>query len=299
MDFNETYHEEADTLIPLHVSSVCQQGELTSTSRIDVLSKDTDVYVYLVNLVAKGDVKADVWMLAGTLDKPKNISINWHVNSIGCRKAGALLGLHTFTGGDWGGKFAGLTNDRWVQRFLETEDTDIINVLHSFGESTENELEELAVLEKFVCHVYDKKTPIVKVNQLRWELFRTKASEGENLPPTTGALIQHVRRARLAALIGKSYASPCPTIPLPEAGNGWYKDPQLKPVTSEVLPAPESILELVKCQCRGDCQSRQCSCKRNSLPCSPICKCKENCRNCPARPDQFDDLSSDSDEETF
>ena len=52
LEFNETCHEEADTLIPLHVLAVCQQAEITRTSRIDVWSKDTDVYVYLMHLVA-------------------------------------------------------------------------------------------------------------------------------------------------------------------------------------------------------------------------------------------------------
>jgi len=141
----------------------------------------------------------------------------------------------------------------------------------------------------------------LKVNLLRWELFRTKASEGENLPPTSGALLQHVRRARRAALIGKSF-TPTPNIPLPEADNGWkLEDGRLTAVTSEVLPAPQSILELAKCGCKGDCLSKKCSCRDNKLPCSPICKCKDNYLNCinPARRDHDMSESSDSEEDDF
>ena len=90
-------------------------------------------------------------------------------------------------------------------------------------------------------------------NKLRWESYRTKGSEGENLPPTRGAIVQHVRRAWLAAVIGKSYTTPAPTIPAPK-DNGWYKEEErLRPVTSLILPAPASIIELVKCSCKGEC----------------------------------------------
>ena len=81
--------------------------------------------------------------------------------------------------------------------------------------------------------------------KLRWESYRTKGSEGENLPPTRGAIVQHFRRAWLAAVIGKSYTTPAPTIPPPK-DNGWYKEEErLRPVTTLILPAPASIIELV------------------------------------------------------
>ena len=108
-------------------------------------------------------------------------------------------------------------------------------------------------------------------NKLRWESYRTKGSEGENLPPTRGAIVQHVRRAWLAAVIGKSYTTPAPTIPPPK-DNGWYKEEErLIPVTSLILPAPASIIELVKCSCKGECLKKGCSCNKNNLLCSPMC----------------------------
>jgi len=89
-----------------------------------------------MHLVATESIYADIWMIAGTLDKPKDIPISHHVNSIGRRKAGALLGLHVLTGADWGGKFAGISKDRWTQRFLSLEDLcDIITVLYNFGDT--------------------------------------------------------------------------------------------------------------------------------------------------------------------
>ena len=160
-----------------------------------------------------------------------------------------------------------------------------------------SDAESERTLEAFLCHVYDKSCIIDSVGELRWELYRTNALEGEKLPPTKGALTQHIRRAWLAALIGKSYTSPCPDVPRPE-DHGWYRDDshKLKPVTSLILPVPESILELVKCVCKGKCVNKQCSCKKNDLPCSSMCKYKDVCENKPPRTDEYDPISSDEEE---
>ena len=39
------------------------------------------------------------------------------------------------------------------------------------------------------------------------------------------------------------------------------------------LPAPESVLHLVKCGCKKRCRSGRCSCRKAGLNCSDICDC--------------------------
>ena len=49
------------------------------------------------------------------------------------------------------------------------------------------------------------------------------------------------------------------------------------------LPAPESVLHLVKCGCKKQCRYERCSCRKASLNCSDICGCsgdgEEACEN--------------------
>ena len=55
--------------------------------------------------------------------------------------------------------------------------------------------------------------------------------------------------------------------------------------------APASIIELAKCSCKGEpgeCLEKGCSCNKNNLLCSPICKCKDLCKNKPPRTDAYD-----------
>ena len=199
VEFSQTGHEEADTLIPLHVLDVCRHDP--APPRIDIYCKDTDVYTLLLHLVATQEITSEVWMLAGTADKPKDICLNHHVANLGRKKSEAVLGLHAFTGGDWGGKFSGVTKERWTQRFLELdEDSDVITALQNLGTDPQSNDDDLS-FESFVCLVYDKSGKCTSTNKLRWESYRTKGSEGENLPPTRGAIVQHFRRAWLAAVI--------------------------------------------------------------------------------------------------
>ena len=50
-------------------------------------------------------------------------------------------------------------------------------------------------------------------------------------------------------------------------------DSQLLPVTTLVLPAPQAIVEMVRCQCKTDYSTLRCSCRCNNLPCTELCLC--------------------------
>ena len=75
-------------------------------------------------------------MLAGTADKPKEICVNHHVANLGRKKirGSPWTAIYAFTGGDWGGKFSGVTKERWTQRFLELDEgSDVITALQKLG----------------------------------------------------------------------------------------------------------------------------------------------------------------------
>ena len=98
-------------------------------------------------------------------------------------------------------------------------------------------------------------------------------TESERLPPTPGALRQHILRAHVQDTIwGQA------TVPQQEQldplKNGYHRDTHdgnLKPITTDVPPAPEAIVEMVRCQCKGNCSSNRCSCQSANLPCTDLC----------------------------
>ena len=67
----------------------------------------------------------------------------------------------------------------------------------------------------------------------------------------------------------------------------------LRPVTTVLPPAPEAVLQLVKCACKGNCTKKTCSCKKHSMYCTDMCtSCEESCEN------RNVTVSEDSEDET-
>lgn len=272
-------HEEADTLIPNQVLASTACG---ASRKICVWSPDTDVLLLLLDLVASRQIASTISLKfhTGKGKKKQEIYIFERVQVIGRRKYQGLLGLHNFSGADWGGRFIGISKKSWVNAYLKLDDDDpAIDCFKALGcisipaELVNDELPtQVKALETFVCHVYSSKGPAT-LPSLRLELFRSNNLEGEMLPPTRAALLPHIMRANYMTMRDKSYPENCPTLPSIEE-NGWKLEKGVYvPLTCLALPAPRAVVELVKCGCKVGCKGNRCSCLKNGLPCTPLCKC--------------------------
>ena len=47
---------------------------------------------------------------------------------------------------------------------------------------------------------------------------------------------------------------------------------------TDLLPAPESVIELSMCKCTQGCMTQRCKCKKNDMVCTEMCLCRE-CEN--------------------
>ena len=52
--------------------------------------------------------------------------------------------------------------------------------------------EELAIIEQYFVYLYDRSSEASTVNAARLDLFCRKGRPVESIPPTRGALIQHI-----------------------------------------------------------------------------------------------------------
>ena len=117
---------------------------------------------------------------------PGNVlNLNHIVQSISKDKALWLIGVHCFTGGDWGRKFSSVSKSNFIKTYLRWESSPIIQALQTLGEEGTDPLVSLPAFEEYICRVYSKATNCKKVTDLRWELFRDTNKEEEQLPPTT------------------------------------------------------------------------------------------------------------------
>ena len=111
-------------------------------------------------------------------------------------------------------------------------------------------------------------------------LRSTSSEYGYKLPPTLDALEEHIKRVRLQSQVWYQ-ATVMQQQPFDPIKFGYYKDTrdQMLPVTTKVLPAPQAIIELVRCQCKTNHSTQRCSCRRNNLPCTELCLCDIECAN--------------------
>ena len=53
---------------------------------------------------------------------------------------------------------------------------------------------------------------------------------------------------------------------------GWkLSNNRLIPVKCDFKAAPDKLLNMVRCKCKQNCDSKRCTCRKNGLECSPGC----------------------------
>ena len=81
-------------------------------------------------------------------------------------------------------------------------------------------------------------------------------------------------------------------------GHGWTVDSDSNLVIKWMtgLPAPETVLNLLSCDCRKSCSAPKCACIVNGLKCTQMCRLQD-CQNAPDDlGDHIDAHASDDDD---
>lgn len=204
-------------------------------------SPDTDVLVLIIENYDRLPKNTSISMASGV----QQIQPLWA--ALGPDRAKALPGLHAFSGTDTTGRFARIGKPTWFKLFMEAKDhvIEALRTLHD-DEDVSEDLQQS--LTQFVCTAYRPRgIQLSSIPELRWHLFCKYMAESEKLPPTLRALEQHILRARVQARVWSQAALPQQEL-LDPLKNGYHWDndeKQLKPTTTHVPPAPETIVEMV------------------------------------------------------
>ena len=269
-------HEEADTRLIVHIGDALTKGWSTCLVR----TVDTDVVVILIGKFFHFKTlnsAANIWVAFGS---GKNFSF-WHVNTIchnlGRQKSQALPFFHSFTGCDTTSSFfrkgRKLAWEAW-NSFPEVTGAFVFDPFTPIEAESPN----FILLQRFTILLYNKHSSAELVNEARQELFCRENKSMENIPPTSNALLQHIKRAAYQASIWVSSDQSEQRRPSPKSW-GWTWEEQSKkwiPVWITQAIASTACLELVKCACKSvkGCGSR-CTCKKANWSCTELCKC--NC----------------------
>lgn len=287
----QSNHEEADTKIILHAVDASSSG----AKEVCIHSPDTDVLVLAIRRIQ--NMCDNTFFVTGRPPNKRSIKLKPIAEAIGPVKTAALPAFHAITGSDITGSFSGKGKLACWKAF-EDADVSVTDALARLGTDALPDDEVKTGIEKFVCQVYQPKTNITTVQELRWLLFRKKQAQSDRLPPTRAALHQAILRAHYQMLVWNNDIIPNPELPSPE-GYGWaMENDQWVPVMTSLQPAPKEVLELVKCACLKDrCSTNRCKCRKAGLRCTDLCSCCDN-DDCNNQEDETDLEGSDSESET-
>ena len=115
--------------------------------------------------------------------------------------------------------------------------------------------------------------------------------EPKSLPPTSAAAKFHSYRVFLQ--VGQWKIPDCDLDP---ESWGWINsDTGFHPVLTDLPPAPDNLLRMIRCNCSGDCSRAWCSCKKHGTKCTLACgQCRGSaCTNSSIMVVEEEDFDSD------
>ncbi|KAJ1519218.1 hypothetical protein ONE63_011176 [Megalurothrips usitatus] len=256
---------------PLIVKTALQY--LHGGRNVIVASTDTDVLAMLLAHAKPGDKMLHVLHPASSKSPGKVYDVAKVQMEIGVMKDNVLF-AHAMTGCDTTSALFSKGKKTAWNVLLNHSDMREVAAVFMDPAATKNDIVDAG--EKFVLKLYGEKG-CKNLDELRClhfarALTRRTAIELEMLPPTTAACKQHALRV---------YLQVCSSVlltvqqwchnQLSPTDWGWrLEGDSLVPVTSELMSAPEFLLEMVACGCKQGCGAR-CSCRVGGLNCTMMC----------------------------
>lgn len=205
-----------------------------------------------------------------------------------------LMFVHAFTGCDSTSRIFSIGKAKAFDTLMNV--AELRSVANTFCSDCCQHSDIEAAGRKAMLLLYGCKT-LESTNALRYRMFVEKVARAksfvtpERLPPTDASTKYHSFRTYFQLQIWKSTEE---TIDAEQWG--WYnKNNSYYPTACDKRPAPNYLLNMIRCSCKTKCATSRCGCKRNGMPCSAACgECQiSGCDNNP----RTGNLSDDSDEE--
>ena len=124
----------------------------------------------------------------------------------------------------------------------------------------------LRSLEGFVCSMCNGK--LKTVTDVRWDMLKKNPSMNmERLPPTSAAVYQHILRAQYQCLVWEKAITAVHGVEVSYYGYQLNDNP----VMTTQLPAPDEVLEPLRCGWNTGFGSGHCKCSRQGTSCTELC----------------------------
>lgn len=268
-------HAEGDA--DLKIVKTAVQSSRTGTTVL--IGDDTDLLVLLCYHAEMG--AHDVFFKPEPKKKLNNQRV-WDIKktkaSLGLEVCSNLLFVHAILGCDTTSGVYGIGKGAALKKIKASKEFQDIAEVFDTAHVLKDDIISLG--EKAMLILYNYKCD-ESLDSLRYVRFcqkvasRTAFVPPESLPPTSAAAKFHSLRVYHQVQQWKG-------VVLHPEDWGWrLRDGKFQAVLTDIPPAHESIMELIRCNCKTDCKTQRCTCRKNGLDCSSACGvCQgQSCQN--------------------
>lgn len=264
----QVVHADADADV------VIVQAALDSADSSDtvVIGDDTDLLVLLCFHV-KMDA-GEVFLQSSTKKKASENRI-WDIKKVkaelGPDLSDNILFLHAILGCDTTSRLFGIGKGLSLKKIKSSEEFKIQAEVFSNPESKKEDI--ITAGEKALVCLYSGEKG-QSLDALRYHKFcekvATKATQvtPQTLPPSSAAAKFHSMRVFFQTMIWKMLSN---DALCPEEWGWNLNNGMLLPVMTDLPPAPDELLKIIRCNCNGDCGTLRCTCRKHNLLCSNVC----------------------------
>ncbi|CAG2217816.1 unnamed protein product [Mytilus edulis] len=186
--------------------------------------------------------------------------------------------IHAISGCDTTSKLYGVGKVATLKKFIDSptlKELGEVFLKESLVEDVKN------AGEKVITFLYGG-VPHEGLDILRYKKFANRVLtckeviQIHTLPPTTETAAYHSLRAyfQVQTWIGGEEIDPCDF--------GWLiVNGKLMPIKTKRQPAPQRLLSIIRCNCKTNCDTRRCTCRKHGLECNISCgECRgQSCMN--------------------
>ncbi len=275
----DTFHatHDADVLI---VTKAVESAKAINTI---LVGDDTDL---LILLVYHAELNAkDIFFAPEHKANTKKKRL-WNIKqlkeTLGSSVCDKILFIHALLGCDTTSRIFGLGKGLGLKKIMKDGNfSELANIFCQTAAHPENIIK--AGEKALICLYGGVQTE--SLDSLRYRRFCVKVSavtsavEPKTLPPTSAAVKYHSLRVYYQVQEWKGMAN-CLS---PEDWGWQVRDGKYLPKQTDKPPAPQTLLEVIRCACKRECATRRCTCRKYGLQCSNACTdCRgTSCANSP------------------
>ncbi|KAJ8043143.1 hypothetical protein HOLleu_10106 [Holothuria leucospilota] len=252
--------DDADLMIVKRAVECANDGSTV------VVGEDTDLLVLLCYHASA--TSHDIYFMSEK-SKQKIWDIKKTKSVLGMETCNHLLFVHAISGCDTTSHPFGISKGVTLKKMLNDDH------FKKQGEvftrcATESEIVQ-AGEEALIClygGIQGEKLDVLRARKFFSKVASSKTSvKLQALPPTSAAARYHSLRVFLQ--VQQWVGARDDLVP---HDWGWYiADEKLMPIKTNMPPAPEMLLKVIRCKCKTNCDTKRCTCRKHGLECSTGC----------------------------